>query len=209
MSLTPPSSAIGKITNALKNKEAIITVPAKKRLALSLQGKKYLYILLSGEISLLRKTDLLLLGSISEKYIFGLTGLFFSPKNETILRTDTACQMVKIEVKEAASIIAQCGLWYHVSEILSFHIKYMIHRDAMLVNKRTREVVIGYIEEIARMPDDERSKIKMLQYIQERSGISRSSIMNIIAEMRNDNVIHTRRGGILLATQNILASPLS
>lgn len=148
----------------------------------------------------MRKTDTLLLGSITETYVFGLTALFSPPQNNTVLRTDTPCKIIKMEIDDAAAIIAQKGLWYQVSEILSFHIRYMVHRDAMLVNKRTREVVMSYVDEIARMPDDVRKQIKMLSYIQDRSGISRSSILNIIAEMRNDNVIQTRRGGILLAT---------
>ncbi|QKN79789.1 helix-turn-helix domain-containing protein [Scandinavium goeteborgense] len=196
-----PSDSIDLLSKVLIADKNITKIPAKKRLLLNSKHENRMCILLSGAASLLRKQDGLLLGNVKGKYIFGLNRIFCKDESDLIIRSDSVCELVIMGISEGESIISLHGLWYSVSDILSFHVRYMVCRDERLINKRSRDVVMSYIEEIRKMPDNDRVNIKMLQYIQERSGLSRSSIMNIFAEMRNEKLIITRRGGVLLSME--------
>ena len=57
--------------------------------------------------------------------------------------------------------------------------------------------------EMIRLPEESRLRTSILDYIQERTHLSRSSILNVMFALKNGGYIDIKRGGYLLEVINL------
>jgi CRP-like cAMP-binding protein len=195
--ITPPdrpSASIDRLINALAPFGEPIDVTAKKRLNWEKEGSPFVYLFLSGELSISRVTDGILVATVNEPHVFGFSELFY-PLRGNRLRAETACKLSRLEQQKAEDIIGQHGLWRDVAAVLAFHTNRMVYRDLQIMNQRTYPIVCYYLRELNALPHETKARVNILNYIQERSGLSRSSILNIISSLKTDKAINFARGG--------------
>lgn len=197
-----PDVAIDKIIRALRPFGEIINIKARQRIGWRTQENGYLYLLLRGEISVLRVTDSLLLGSTTQPHVFGFTELF-SPMRYNFLRAETDCALIRVDATLALHEIGQQGLWRAVAELSVYHTNTMVHRDIRIVNRRTPPVVHSYLRELDNLPEAKKHQVNILHYIQERTGLSRSSILNVLTSLKKNNFIDYERGGYQLKVNRL------
>jgi hypothetical protein len=191
---TRPSDSIERLINILAPFGEHIDVTAKKRLTWEKEGKPFVYLFLSGELSVSRVTDGILIATVNEPHVFGFSE-FFYPLRGNRLRAETACKLSRLEQQKAEIIIEQHGLWRDVAAVLAFHTNRMVYRDLQIMNQRTYPIVCYYLRELNELPDETKARVNILNYIQERSGLSRSSILNIVSSLKTDKAINFARGG--------------
>ncbi|MCS2172824.1 helix-turn-helix domain-containing protein [Scandinavium sp. TWS1a] len=85
-----------------------------------------------------------------------------------------------------------------MAEVQAYHTNTMLYRDLQIVNQRTFPVVCHYLRELDKLPEETKARVNILNYIQERTGLSRSSILNIISSLKTDKFINFARGGYML-----------
>lgn len=192
-----PDVAIDKIIRALRPFGENIHIPARKRIGWRAQESAHLFLFLRGEISVLRVTDGLLLGSTTQPHVFGFTELF-SPMRYNFLRAEADCALVRVDAATALFEIGRQELWRAVAELSTYHTNTMVHRDIRIVNQRTPPVVHSYLRELDNLPEVKKNQVNILHYIQERTGLSRSSILNVITPLKKNNFIDYERGGYQL-----------
>ncbi|QKN82037.1 helix-turn-helix domain-containing protein [Scandinavium goeteborgense] len=198
--ITPPerpTAAIDRLITVLKPLGKIIDVAPKKRLNWDHGGVPYVYVFLEGELSVSRVTDSILIATVTEPHIFGFSEMF-SPLRGNKLRAETPCLLSRLELQDATSAIEQNGLWRDVAEVLAYHTNTMLCRDMQIVNQRTFPIVCHYLRELDKLPEETKARVNILNYIQERTGLSRSSILNIISSLKTDKYINFARGGYML-----------
>ena len=55
-----------------------------------------------------------------------------------------------------------------------------------------------HLQEMSQLPEETRMRISILDYIQERTHLSRSSVLNVLSALKNGNYIEFKRGGYLV-----------
>ena len=192
-----PQAAIERLIAVLQPLGKTINIAARKRLPWDKGESPFVYLFLEGELSVSRITDGILVATAVEPHIFGFSEMFH-PLRSNMLRAETDCVLSRVETRIAEQAVEQHGLWRDVAEILAFHTNTMLCRDMQIVNQRTWPIVCHYLRELDALPDETKNRVNILNFIQERTGLSRSSILNIISSLKTDRHIDFVRGGYRL-----------
>lgn len=183
-------------------RKPVKTTP-RKRLHWTYKGKAQLYLFMEGQVSFLRMSDGLVLGSVYEPHLLGVAEAI-QPLRGHMLRIDTESTIYRVDAEQAKEKFNELSLWEDISIILSYYNSYYLYRDYLINQQQTYLIVLNHLQDLMRLPLDARLKTPILKYIQERTTISRSSILNVIATLKSNSFIETKRGGYLL---NILTLP--
>lgn len=111
--------------------------------------------------------------------------------------------MLRVDAQRATEIFTQEGLWEDVAALLSYHTAYLFYRDALVVQQRTYSVIRSHLLEMILLPDATRMRTSILEYIQDRTLLSRSSILNVISALSKGEYISFKRGGYLTAINHL------
>lgn len=164
----------------------------------------YLYFFDEGCVSILKKDSNVLISRIIKQHIFGFAEYFQSGLSKTYLRADKDCLLYKINAEHAVSIIEEDSLWRDVAVLLSFHINYLTYRDTRLMHSRAYGIIKNCLEELYfNYDEDVRLKMKVLDYIQERTFLSRSSVLNVLSALNKGGYIKLKNGGYLVGLKKL------
>nr|VXZ91764.1 putative DNA-binding transcriptional regulator [Klebsiella pneumoniae] len=98
----------------------------------------------------------------------------------------------------------QHNLWEEVTSLLAYHTSYMVYRDDLVLQQRTYSVIRNHLLEMMLLSEETRQRVSILEYIQDRTLLSRSSILNVLSALKKGGYIAFARGGYL---QNIVSLP--
>lgn len=192
-----PEEAFGRLIQALEPMSTPIDVVPRKRLLWEHKEKSQLYIFKQGELSVLRVSDGLLIATSYDPSIFGFAESF-QPLRTHYLRAESNCEILRLDADEGHKHITQLGLWKDVADVVSYYTSYLFYRDAMVVQQRTYAIIRNHLLELNKLPLEFRLKVTVLEYIQERTHLSRSGILHVILALKNGSYISIKRGGYLL-----------
>ncbi|MCE0801392.1 helix-turn-helix domain-containing protein [Buttiauxella sp. A2-C1_F] len=199
---TRPESAIQRLIAILEPHGTPMEVIPRKRINWEYKEIPQFYIFKQGEISVLRAADGLVIATVSGQNLFGIAESI-QPLRSHILRVETECTMLRLDASLAHEIITQEGMWKDIAVILAYYTTHLFYRDSVVVQQRTYSIIRGHLIEMNRLPEDSRLRTSILDYIQERTHLSRSSILNVMFALKNGGYINIKRGGYLLAVINL------
>ncbi|WP_413499396.1 helix-turn-helix domain-containing protein [Buttiauxella gaviniae] len=199
---TRPESAIQRLIATLEPHGTPMEVIPRKRINWEYKEIPQFYIFKQGEISVLRATDGLVIATVSGQNLFGIAESI-QPLRSHILRVETECTMLRLDASLAHEIITQEGMWKDIAVILAYYTTHLFYRDSVVVQQRTYSIIRGHLIEMNRLPEDSRLRTSVLDYIQERTLLSRSSILNVMFALKNGGYIDIKRGGYLLEVINL------
>ena len=197
-----PEGAIERLTQVLEPISTDMDVIPRKRILWESMGVPQWYLLKEGELSIVRVSDGLLIATAYDQNIFGI-GEFMQPMRSHYLRAGNNCHIMRMDANRAFQIISECGLWQDVSAVLAYYTGYLFYRDALLVQQRNYSVVRAHLLELIKLPVETRMNVTMLEYIQERTHLSRTSILGVLTALKNGSYINYQRGGYLLEVMNL------
>lgn len=192
-----PEESIARLTAIIEPVAEKLTVTPRKRMTWTYKGRQQMYLLLEGELSILRASDGLLIVTVYEPHLFGIAEMI-QPTQGHILRTESASTVLRVDAQLAAARFRQEGVWEDVAALLSYHTAYLIYRDAQIVQQRTYSVIRNHLHEMILLPEETRMRTTILDYIQDRTLLSRSSILNVLSALKQGKYITFKRGGYLL-----------
>ncbi|MEO3989631.1 winged helix-turn-helix transcriptional regulator [Pseudocitrobacter cyperus] len=199
MPLVPPvrpEHCIARLTEALLPIAEDMKVMPRKRIMWTHKGREQLYLFLQGELSILRAPDGLLIVTVYEPHLFGIAEMI-QPTHGHILRAETESTILRIDAQQAMTLFREQNLWEEAASLLSYHTAYLFYRDALVVQQRTYSVIRNHLQEMILLPEETRMRTSILDYIQERTHLSRSSILNVLSALKSGNYIAFKRGGYL------------
>ena len=163
--MTPPPKrpviAIQRLIDALTPFGETMDIPARKRIFWKKRGYSYLYLLVQGEISVLRLNDGLLLGTAKQPHIFGFSE-YLVPTHSNFLRTETPCTIIRVKALQAIEEVEHQQLWRLVTELSMFHTSIMLYRDMQIVNQRAYTIIHYYLLEIDRLSFEKKHQVNIL-----------------------------------------------
>lgn len=205
MHLVPPirpEASVQRLTAVLEPIAEQVNVIPRKRMTWSYKGRPQLYLFLQGELSILRASDGLLIVTVYDAHLFGIAEMI-QPTKGHILRAESASTILRVDAELATEIFRQQGLWEDVAALLSYHTAYLFYRDALVVQQRTYSVIRSHLLEMMTLPEEARMRMTILEYIQDRTLLSRSSVLNVLSALKRGEYIDFKRGGYLLELKTL------
>lgn len=197
-----PEESVQRLTAVLEPVAEKMKIVPRKRMTWSHKGRPQLYLFIEGALSILRASDGLLIVTVYESHLFGIAEMI-QPTHGHILRAETESTILRVDAQQAAEIFHEQGLWEDVAALLSYHTAYLFYRDALVVQQRTYSVIRSHLQEMILLPEDARMRTSILDYIQERTLLSRSSVLNVLSALKKGNYISFKRGGYLLDMRDL------
>lgn len=166
------------------------------------QGELQVLCVLEGEVDVYRNSDQLLFATASAPTIFGMQG---SPYRYDIYKfvCKPACVIEMLPLSSALEIIVENSLVKELLICQSYFNDYHAYRTNMLISKTAYEIIRALLLELEQIVVEERVNISALNYIVERSHLGRSSIMRIMAELREGEYIKIENGKLISILRNL------
>ena len=191
-----PEQSIQRLTALLEPIAEKIKVVPRKRMTWTYKHQPQLYLFLAGELSILRASDGLLIVTVYDPHLFGIAEMI-QPVRGHLLRAETESTILRVDAKTAMDTFRQHGVMEDVVSLLSYHTDYLFYRDALVVQQKTYSVIRNHLQEMSQLPEETRMRVSILDYIQERTHLSRSSVLNVLSALKNGHYIEFKRGGYL------------
>ncbi|BDO00937.1 Crp/Fnr family transcriptional regulator [Klebsiella quasipneumoniae subsp. quasipneumoniae] len=176
---------------------------ARKRLTWEYKGKTQLFIFKKGELSIIRNSDRLYSVTVYEPHLFGVAEML-QPSRSHSLRAEVSSELLRIDYDLASALFRQHNLWEEVTILLAYHTSYMVYRDDLVLQQRIS--ILEYIQDRTHLSRSSilKQRVSILEYIQDRTHLSRSSILNVLSALKKGGYIAFARGGYL---QSIASLP--
>lgn len=197
-----PEQSIQRLTALLQPIAEKMKVVPRKRMTWTYKNQPQLFLFLEGELSILRASDGLLIVTVYDPHLFGIAEMI-QPVRGHLLRAESESTILRVDAQTAMQMFRDEGVWEDVASVLSYHTAYLFYRDALVVQQRTYSVIRNHLQEMILLPEETRMKISILDYIQERTHLSRSSVLNVLSALKNGHYIEFKRGGYLMSVSSL------
>lgn len=156
-----------------------------------------LFVTKGGRVSILRKSDNMVVLETSGDFVFGLNRLHNVFIADFLIRIDKRCDYVFIDIDDAHRIASEANAWYYISQVLSWTSYVYAIRDNIASQKSVYGSIKMHLNSIWEMDEESRAKISIYKYIMGRTTISRSAVHKIINELNFGGYINSYRGRLL------------
>lgn len=191
-----PYKAVARLGNSIKHHRNTLKVVAgiNKSINFNLFGKKSIIYLDEGSISLHSEKNNILLFKLDAPFIIGLDQIFSGTEYYYITANDNV-SLYLLSHEDAIDTFDKEKLWKDIAHLISYSMGLNEHRsNNLLENRSIYDIIKIHLETIWTLPEKEREKISVFDYILKRHKISRSSVAKIIKELNNGSYITTKRG---------------
>lgn len=183
-----PQKTIDRLIDVLEPHATPVNAIARKRLTWEYKGKTQLFIFKKGELSIIRNSDRLLMVTVYEPHLFGVAEML-QPSRSHSLRAEVSCELLRIDYDLASALFRQHNLWEEVTSLLAYHTSYMVYRDDLVLQQRTYSVIRNHLLEMMLLSEETRQRVSILEYIQDRTLLSRSSILNVLSALKKGGIL--------------------
>ena len=162
------------------------------------QGENGIWLLTEGRIVIRRRTDGLILASQQAPMMLGMAE-FFLPTGHNFydIEAVSPCTTHVVKKTDFMTIVNRDRLWESVAIVEAYIIQVMSQRDRLITSRTATDMVWGHLELLQQEPDDIKKRIPAVQYIRERTGLSRSTIMDTLARLKRQGAIQLHRGHLV------------
>lgn len=116
---------------------------------------------------------------------------------EHFLVAETECRGRAVSLPDFIKTVDECDLWHDVARILAYRLMVMSVRDRELVGVDSYLKVRALLIELWAYASEYRQSINVLNFIQRRTGISRSRTMKLLSELKKGGYISIDGGRLL------------
>lgn len=118
------------------------------------------------------------------------------------IRAETDCTGWIVPLDLFVEKCDEFNLWHDIARILAQRMMVMSAHDSELVGNDAYSKIRSLLMELWLYPEDIRLQIKVSSFIQRRTRISRSRIMDVLAELKKGNYIEIK-SGVLIAMEKL------
>ncbi|KFC81322.1 winged helix-turn-helix transcriptional regulator [Buttiauxella agrestis] len=177
--------------------------PPQRRLYYTEGGVKMCYIIRSGLIKVRRDADDFVMGTLRTPNIAGITNMI-PDTSGLYLELQGEAEIAILTTARAQELIAETKSW----ELLARHIMKittnLFNNNIIMTAPTTYEVVKFHLIMLMQEPESVREKTSAVKYILERTRLSRSTVMKMLAQLRQGGYIQLD-DGILVALNHLPA----
>ena len=191
--LMKPYTDINKIITILQpNSSNIVTIGRQKINLPEAEGKQ-IYLLHEGSIALNRCNDGMIISSERAPFIFGLCNQITYAGN-VFMRTQETSKISSLPLNKANEIITRNDLWESACHIMMYIAARVFTNYSQLSQASSYEIIRHQLFELMNESTNVRNSVSAASYIKERTFLSRSGIMRILAELKAGGFIDIDKG---------------
>ncbi|EMJ5883885.1 helix-turn-helix domain-containing protein [Enterobacter cloacae] len=150
-------------------------------------------VLQTGIIEIYRRADELLIGIATAPFILGLA----AGMQEYRVVAKNPCTGFYLPASTSLQLIQQNSLWKEAFCWLSWIKSILEKRDRQLVGNNSYHQIRAMLLNMAEWDETLRSKIGVMNHIQQSTRISRSVVAEVLAALRQGNYINMSRGKLV------------
>lgn len=159
-------------------------------------GQGMCYLILEGTVAIYRRKDNMMLSTARSPALFGLanlTDIYF----DDYIKTVNSCVIGEISTDRVNEIIKEKSLWGLLSKQLMFVYARLYNnvmpQGAPTAYEMIRQQLLKLIEE----DESYRTAVTAELYIREKTHLSRSGVMRILADLRTGGFIEMEEGRLI------------
>lgn len=178
----------------------VIDCSKNKKLNLMYSGQDVCYFLFEGYGAFCRSSDGLMLSNIRAPHIAGLNNVILPYVEEYYIRPEKECVVMMASTDKVKEVIVDNNLWESLAIILA----YQSYEFSGIINRLTvrssYELICNQIVALMDEPEDIRLSITPAQYIMNKTLLSRSYVMKILAKLKSSQKIIIENKALVCAT---------
>ncbi len=169
---------------------------ANRLLHLDRKGERACLILLEGLVDISRIDDGILKGTLKAPFVAGISHPDYMG-NAFHLMSATAVKVAILPYKSAMTIIGEQKLWEDYSNYLLYIMGLHSTLSNHSIGLRSRDIIRDCLFDLMNENEQYRLKTNACKYIIEKTALSRSGVMGILADMKKENIIGIQRGVLI------------
>lgn len=189
--LNEPSPYAKQLVDALLPYCEAKRYPKGSRLLLIKDDAKLCHLLISGSLEVHRDADSLLIVTIPAPSMVGL-GV-----HDAYVIAAEPCKVATLTLDEAQRHIAELNLWELVTRQMMQITSKLYTYSKQLSAPTVYEIICNQLVELINEPEALRNGIAVERYIREKTHVSRSSVMKILADLKTGGYIVIEGGRLL------------
>ncbi|RSB61806.1 Crp/Fnr family transcriptional regulator [Atlantibacter subterranea] len=189
-----PSPWAGQLLDGLTREEDYKTWPKGSKLSFQINGEPVCHFVRSGVMTLERFDDALLMGTVTAPLALGWMS---ATSSRMILRAKGPCEIATIPFEQVMALVEQKQLWDLVAKhMLHITNKLFIYNE-ILTAPTTYDLICYQLISLLQEPESTRNSTAAYQYILDRTRLSRSSVMKMLAELKKGGYIQLEQGKLV------------
>lgn len=160
-----------------------------KRLEFTKSKPQVCYLLYEGFGLVHRSTDGLVVGTLKAPYIIGIANVFTPLEEQYYWRASKTCSILAVDAQLVRELIEKHQLWEHFARALCYVVSSLSAHSARLVAQNGYHLVCHQLISLMNEPEYVRTKMSPSKYIIDRTLLSRSYVMKILAELKQSGRI--------------------
>ncbi|HFZ8994356.1 TPA: helix-turn-helix domain-containing protein [Citrobacter freundii] len=167
-----------------------------------IEGKYHVVLITKGDVTVCRCKDNIALGTALAPTVLGIVDACADVfetgyTTESYIISGTECEYYSVPSDLFVRKIQELGLWRDLTNLLSYWIVRMASRDRDLVGQDAYSKIRTLLLELWSFPENIRLSVNTPSFIQQRTGLSRSRIMQVLSELKSGEYIKIMRGRLL------------
>ncbi|EMY7928929.1 helix-turn-helix domain-containing protein [Klebsiella aerogenes] len=193
-----PTENILSLIHLLSRESARISVEKGITISLLADQKPVCILIHSGIVGLYRRQGRMLMGMMEGPDIAGASSLFPEitplPGPSIYLLSMSPVIYEVVSIQDVHKRVTEAGLWRE----MSLHLCYVLSETLVILRQlaglSAEHLVVQSIRRFALLPIDFREQTRLVDYVQERTQLSRSAIMRTLKHLRDKQDIEINRG---------------
>lgn len=197
LSLTKPLQEFGKLDKCLSKYGTRFELHDEKQVLYSNNtDQDKTFVILEGVISL-RRNEQILIGIAQAPFIMGLADGVMKKDVQYDLVTEGTCTGYFLPAIQTVEIIDECHLWREAFYWLTWQNRILELRDLQLIGNNSYEQIRSTLFSMIKWDEELRSRIGVMNYIHQRTRISRSVVAEVLAALRKGGYIEMNKGKLV------------
>lgn len=188
-----PSDYAPELIEHFRHKAEIKHVLARRRLGFQVGGERLCYLVLKGRCTIHRKSDDLLISTLTGPALIGLSNLQ-RLEVDAYIKTLVPCDIASLKMTDVYDIIVSNDLWEVVAKHMMVLAGKLFHSNEQLSAPSAYDIVRAQLNELINEAPSIRENITAERYIREKTHLSRSGIMRMLAALKGGGFIELHKG---------------
>ncbi|WP_052283934.1 helix-turn-helix domain-containing protein [Kluyvera genomosp. 1] len=154
-----------------------------------------------GTVSLHRINHHILYGIVQGPIIFGLAAGVSQIRNEYMLTAESECRGYYLAASDTLQCLEHKQLWREAFYWMGWQTRMLELRDKQLIGTNHYHQIRSTLFMMMEWAPEIRGRIGVLNYIQQRTGISRSVIAEVLSALRKGEYIQMNKGKLVGVTR--------
>lgn len=181
------------LVDYLKQDSEVKTILPRRRLSLLVGEQRYCYVLLKGLITFYRRSDDLAVLNVNGPSLIGI-GNMHKMHMDGYIKTLTSCDIAILKMERVYEIISAHQLWEPLAKHMMAVAGVFFHYSEQLSAPSAYDIVCAQLNELFNEAPAVRNNITAERYIREKTHLSRSGVMRILAGLKEGGYIEMQRG---------------